>query len=142
MGTAASFHLGKLCSSTFHQHGLGGADPTFSLLDWPCISSLPGRSTGFLQPWGLAGDGQVPLAGPIRTNLWFCRKYWECGAKLVECVRSFQGLCCCLGKRLSGYEADTEDRNTEREVDTDSWRHPLSSWIHLKLDKAWFYEPI
>ena len=43
VGTAASFPLGKLCSSTFHPHGLGGADPTFSLLGWPCISSLTGR---------------------------------------------------------------------------------------------------
>lgn len=29
------------------------------------------------------GDGKVPLAISIRTNLWFCRNYWKPGTELV-----------------------------------------------------------
>lgn len=63
----------------------------------------------------------MPLAVSVRTNLWFCRNYWETGAKLVGCVSGLpRGDVAYVGKSLPGYEADMEERSAERQVDTKS----------------------
>ena len=72
----------------------------------PCLT---GRSTGFLQLWGLTGNGL------IRTNLWFFRNYWE----LVGYVWSFQELCCWHGDKATWVQS-WHRREEHREVDTES----------------------
>lgn len=124
------------CFSTQSPHGWGGADPAFNVPGWV----LYPRSGWWKYR---VGDGEVPLAVSIRMNLWFCRDYWEAGARLVGCVLVFPGaMQSPWEKPTPGYEADTEERSTERQVDTKSQQYHLSPWIHLKLDKAYFYEPL
>lgn len=117
-GTASWLPLGKLCVSTLSPYGLGGADPTFSLPVW-VLYPRPG--------WWKSrnGDGKVSLAVSIRTNLWFCRNYWETGAKLVGCVSGLpRGDVASMGK------AHLDMKQTrKRRVLRDRWTQSLSSNI-------------
>lgn len=85
----------------------------------------------------------MPLAGPVETNLGFCRNYWESGATLVGCVFGpARGHAATTSNSLPGYEADTEDN-----VLRGRWTQSLggiiwvSPWIHLQSGKAWCDEP-
>ena len=49
-----------------------------------------------------------------------------------------RGCVAAMVVRLPGYEAGTEERNTERRTQS----HHLRPWIRWKLDKAGFYEPL
>lgn len=78
-----------------------------------------------------------------KNQLVVLQELLESGAKLVGCISgpTCQGPCCHHEERPRWVWTE-EERNTEGQVDTKSWWHNGSPWTHLKLDKAWFYEPV